>query len=190
MDEQRPTIEPELSWGAVHSMRAQEKGGGSAQHTCGAPDVEEVVVAAGGQLLPAGRPLEPAHLLLVAPQHAGDVLADPAAPLRKPRPSAARTPACTLTLLPLSAVHVGSTQNEPLPRSMRNMEMQVVRNDIFSFTKILSPAPCKNLSHTRQLTIDGKSDRALTVMCRHSGNCQVTGADGAGRRPCRAALKA
>ena len=47
--------------------------------TCGAPDVEEVVVAAGGQLLPAGRPLEAAHLLLVAPQHACDVLADPTA---------------------------------------------------------------------------------------------------------------
>ena len=62
--------------------------------TCGAPDMEEVVVAAGRQLLPAGRPLEAAHLLLVAPQHACDVLADPAASSIYRQHFMARSPAC------------------------------------------------------------------------------------------------
>ena len=73
--------------------------------TCGAPDMEEVVVAAGCQLLPAGRPLEAAHLLLVPPQHACDVLADPAASLWNPQHLRGQK-SCLHTLLPLSAVHV------------------------------------------------------------------------------------
>ena len=69
---------------SLHVMQFQRQGSGKGSAmsgTCGAPDMEEVVVAAGGQLLPAGRPLEAAHLLLMAPQHARDVLADPAASL-------------------------------------------------------------------------------------------------------------
>lgn len=46
--------------------------------TCGAPDVEEVVVAARGELGAAGGPLQATHLLLMAPQHPCDVLPDPA----------------------------------------------------------------------------------------------------------------
>ena len=44
------------------------------------PDVQQVVVAAAGQLRAAGRPLQPAHLLLVPPQRGRDVLAHPARP--------------------------------------------------------------------------------------------------------------
>ena len=45
--------------------------------TCGAPDVEEVVIAAGGELGAAGGPLQAAHLLLMATQHPSDVFPDP-----------------------------------------------------------------------------------------------------------------
>jgi hypothetical protein len=43
-----------------------------------APHVQQVVVAAAGQLRATGRPLEPAHLLLVAPHRRRYVLPHPA----------------------------------------------------------------------------------------------------------------
>lgn len=76
--------------------------------TCGAPNVQEVVVAPRGQLGAAGGPLEAAHLLLMAPQHPCDVLPDPAQQTRLSLKYS--NPASTM--LPFTMLDV---QHTPLP---------------------------------------------------------------------------
>ncbi len=56
-------------------VRGQAVQGGAPSR---APHVQQVVVAAAGQLRAAGRPLQPAHLLLVAPHRRRYVLPHPA----------------------------------------------------------------------------------------------------------------